>query len=31
LRKVGVRDLVMEICGALHNVRVRLMPWQPMS
>ena len=30
LRKVGVRDLVMEICGALHNFRVRLMPWQPM-
>jgi hypothetical protein len=30
LRKAGVRDLVMEICGALHNVRVRLIPWQPM-
>ena len=30
LRKVGVRDLVMEICGALHNFRVRLIPWQPM-
>jgi hypothetical protein len=30
LRKVGVRDLVMEICCALHNFRVRLMPWQPM-
>jgi DDE superfamily endonuclease len=30
LRKAGVRDLVMEICGALHNFRVRLMPWQPM-
>jgi len=29
-RKVGVRDLVMEICGALHNFRVRLIPWQPM-
>jgi hypothetical protein len=26
----GVRDLVMEICCALHNVRVRLTPWQPM-
>jgi hypothetical protein len=26
----GVRDLVLEICGALHNVRVRLTPWQPM-
>jgi hypothetical protein len=30
LRKVGVRDLVMESCCALHNFRVRLMPWQPM-
>jgi DDE superfamily endonuclease len=30
LRKVGVRELVMEICCALHHVRVRLMPWQPM-
>jgi hypothetical protein len=30
LRKTGVRDLVMEICGALHNFRVRLTPWQPM-
>jgi hypothetical protein len=30
LRKAGVRDLVMEVCGALHNVRVRLTPWQPM-
>ena len=30
LRKVGIRDLVMEICCALHNFRVRLMPWQPM-
>jgi len=26
----GVRDLVMEICCALHNLRVRLTPWQPM-
>ena len=26
----GVRDLVMEICCALHNFRVRLSPWQPM-
>jgi hypothetical protein len=25
----GVRDLVMAICCALHNVRVRLSPWQP--
>jgi len=30
LRKAGVRDLVMEVCCALHNVRVRLTPWQPM-
>ena len=26
----GVRDLVMELCCALHNFRVRLSPWQPM-
>jgi hypothetical protein len=25
-----VRDVVMEICCALHNFRVRLIPWQPM-
>jgi hypothetical protein len=30
LRKAGVRDRVMEVCGALHNFRVRLNPWQPM-
>jgi DDE superfamily endonuclease len=30
LWKEGVRDVVMEICCALHNVRVRLTPWQPM-
>ena len=30
LRKNGVRDLVMELCCALHNFRVRLTPWQPM-
>jgi hypothetical protein len=30
LRKVGVRDLVMEVCGALHHFRRRLTPWQPM-
>ena len=30
LWKNGVRDLVMELCGALHNFRVRLTPWQPM-
>ena len=30
LWKDGVRDLVMEVCCALHNFRVRLTPWQPM-
>jgi len=30
LWKEGVRDLVMEICCALHNFRVRLHPWLPM-
>jgi hypothetical protein len=30
LWKQGVRDLVMALCGALHNFRVRLTPWQPM-
>ena len=30
LWKEGVRDLVMELCCALHNVRVRLSPWLPM-
>ncbi len=30
LWKQGVRDLVMELCCALHNFRVRLTPWQPM-
>src|SRR2546427_227406 len=30
LWKAGVRDVVMEICCALHNFRVRLSPWQPM-
>lgn len=30
LRKAGVRDLIMEVCCALHNFRVRLTPWQPM-
>ena len=28
--KEGLRDVVLEICGALHNVRVRRTPWQPM-
>jgi DDE superfamily endonuclease len=30
LWKQGVRDLVMELCCALHNFRVRLTPWQQM-
>jgi hypothetical protein len=30
LWKAGVRDLMMELCCALHNFRVRLTPWQPM-
>jgi hypothetical protein len=30
LRKAGVRDVVMAICCALHNFRLRLIPWQPM-
>jgi hypothetical protein len=30
LWKAGIRDLVMDICCALHNFRVRLIPWQPM-
>ena len=29
LWKEGIRDLVMELCCALHNFRVRLTPWQP--
>jgi DDE superfamily endonuclease len=30
LWKAGVRDLVMELCCALPNFRVRLHPWLPM-
>jgi hypothetical protein len=30
LWKAGVRDLVMELCCALHTFRVRLTPWLPM-
>jgi hypothetical protein len=30
LRKAGVRDRIMEVCWALHHVRVRLIAWQPM-
>ena len=28
LWKQGIRDVVMEVCCALHNFRVRLTPWQ---
>ena len=31
LWKQGVRDLVMDICCALHNFRVRLTSWQPIA
>jgi hypothetical protein len=30
LWKPGARDLVLELCCALQNFRVRLTPWQPM-
>jgi hypothetical protein len=30
LWKEGIRDLVMELCCALHSFRVRLTPRQPM-
>jgi hypothetical protein len=30
LWKEGIHDLVMALCCALHNFRVRLTPWQPM-
>ena len=30
LWKEGICDVVMELCCALHNFRVRLTPWQPM-
>ena len=29
LLRQGMRDLVMEICCALHNFRLRLHPWLP--
>jgi hypothetical protein len=31
LWKQGIRDLVMELCCALHTFRVRLTPWQSMT
>jgi hypothetical protein len=30
LRKAGVRGLLMAVCWALHNFRVRCTPWHPM-
>jgi len=30
LWKEGIRDLMMEVCCALHIFRVRLTPWQPL-
>jgi len=30
LFREGARDMVVEICCALHNFRVRLTPWKPM-
>jgi DDE superfamily endonuclease len=30
LCKQGIRDLLMEVCCARHNFRVRLTPWQAM-
>jgi len=30
LWKKGIHEVVMELCCALHNFRVRLTPWQPM-
>jgi hypothetical protein len=30
LFKEGIRDMIAEICCALHNFRVRITPWQPM-
>jgi len=30
LWKEGIRDLVMEICCALHNLRICMSLWQPM-
>src|ERR671922_152232 len=30
LWRAGIRDLVMELCCALHNFRVRLTPWLSM-
>jgi len=30
LFKHGVRDMVIEICCALHNLRIRINSWEPM-
>jgi len=29
-RKAGIRDRIMEVCGALHHVWVRFTLWQQM-
>jgi hypothetical protein len=29
-RKAGIRDRIMEVCGAQHYVRVRFTSWQQM-
>jgi len=31
LTRQGMRDLVMEVCCALHNFRAYLTPWQPIA
>ena len=31
VEQLRIRDLVMELCCALHNFRVRLGPWQQMN
>lgn len=31
LLKKGIRDLVMEICCSLHNLRIHLSPWKIMA
>jgi DDE superfamily endonuclease len=30
LRKAGVREVIMDICWALHHFRLRLIPWRPL-
>jgi hypothetical protein len=31
LRADDIGDVVMEICCALHNLRIRLSPWQALT